>query len=132
MGQRNDRNEFNRSAVVHRETMTSREEARIARTESVFRHVNERIAETAERFASRDAEFVCECADAECHERVGARLEEYEEVRAQPTTFLVAEGHEVPAYEHVRSRRRGYLIIEKMTRGLRLAVRQTDPRTESG
>lgn len=98
----------------------------------MFRHVNERIAETTERFESGDAEFVCECADSECHERVEARLEDYEEVRAEPTTFLVAEGHEVPAYEHVRHRRHGYLIIEKMTRGLRLAVRRTDPRTESG
>ncbi len=110
---------------------TTQEEARIARTESVFRHVNERIAETAERFESGDAEFVCECADSECHERVEARLEDYEEVRAEPTTFIVAEGHEVPAYEHVRSRRRGYLIIEKMTRGLRHAVRRTDPRAET-
>jgi hypothetical protein len=111
--------------------MTTQEEARIARAESAFRHVNERIAETAERFDSGDAEFVCECADADCHERVEAKLEEYEEVRAEPTTFLVAEGHEVPAYEHVRGGRRGYLIVEKMTRGLRHAVRRTNPRAEA-
>jgi hypothetical protein len=107
------------------------EEARIARTESVFRHVNERIAETSERFDSGDAEFVCECADVDCHERIEAPLAEYEQVRAEPTTFLVAEGHEVPAYEHVRGRRRGYLIVQKVTRGLASAVRRTNPRTES-
>ncbi len=107
------------------------EEARIARTESVFRHVNERIAETIEQLDSAEAEFVCECADVDCHERIEAPLHEYEDVRARSTTFLVAEGHEVPAYEHVRSRRRGYLVVEKVGRRLAAAVRRTDPRAET-
>jgi hypothetical protein len=111
--------------------MRTEEEARIANTESVFRHVNERIAETAERFESGDAEFVCECADAACHHRVAAPLDEYEEVRSEPTQFLVVEGHEIPAYEHVRERRRGYLVVEKVTRGLVAAVRRSDPRTNA-
>jgi hypothetical protein len=112
--------------------MATAEEARIARTESVFRHVNERIAEVSEHFDAGDAEFVCECADAGCQDRVEAPLEEYEQVREEPTTFLVAEGHEIPAYEHIRRRHRGYLIVEKMTRGLRAAVRRTDPRAPTG
>ncbi len=96
----------------------------------MFRHVNERIAEATEQFDSDDAEFVCECADADCHERIEAPLGEYEEIRAEATTFLVTEGHEVPAYEHVRSRRRGYLIVEKVGSSLAKAVRRTDPRAE--
>ena len=55
-------------------------EVRIARTEALFRDVNERIAESAERFSARDAEFVCECADPACAERVPATLELYEDV----------------------------------------------------
>ena len=39
------------------------EEVRIATTESLFRSVNERIAESAERFEADEAEFVCECDD---------------------------------------------------------------------
>jgi hypothetical protein len=111
--------------------LTTEEEARIARTESAFRHVNERIAESSERFESGEAEFVCECADAECQERIEAPLEEYEEARSEGTQFIVAEGHEVPAYEHVRRQRRGYLIVEKVARGLAAAVRRTDPRSSS-
>ena len=38
-------------------------EIRMARTESLFRNVNERIAECAQRVASDDAAFVCECSD---------------------------------------------------------------------
>ena len=104
------------------------EEARIARTESVFRHVNERIAETAERFGSGDAEFVCECADANCHHRLPATLDEYEEARRDSTTFLVADGHEVPEHERVVEHRRDYSIVRKVTRPLAAAVRRSDPR----
>jgi hypothetical protein len=107
------------------------EEARIARTESAYRHVNERIAETAGVLDADAADFVCECADLGCQERVEAPLDDYEQARRRPTTFLVAEGHELPAYEHVRRRRRGYLIVEKMTRALRAAVRRTDPRANT-
>ena len=107
------------------------EEARIARTETVFRHVNERIAETAERFGSDQTEFVCECADVDCQDRLEVPLEEYEEVRTESTHFLVAEGHEKPRYERVVSKRRGYAIVEKFTRGLAAAVRRTDPRAEA-
>ena len=52
---------------------------RIAHTEALFRNVNERIAESAERFNARDAEFVCECADPACAERVPATLDQYVE-----------------------------------------------------
>ncbi len=106
----------------------TKDEARISRTQSVFRHVNERIAEAAVRFDAEDAEFVCECAAAECHHRVAARLDDYEQVRAEPTRFLVAEGHEAPAYEHVRERRAGYLVVEKVARAVAAAVRRSDPR----
>jgi hypothetical protein len=40
-------------------------EIRLAKTESLFRDVNERIAESAQRFDAEDAAFVCECADAD-------------------------------------------------------------------
>src|SRR5207248_5026775 len=56
------------------------QEERIARNEALFREVNERIAESAQRFESHRAEFVCECADQDCTERVEATLDEYERV----------------------------------------------------
>jgi hypothetical protein len=104
------------------------EETRIARTETIFRHVNEGIAETAERFGSDETEFVCECAAADCRDRLEVPLEEYEDVREDATHFLIAEGHEEPGYERVVSQRRGYAIVKKFTRGLAAAVRRTDPR----
>jgi hypothetical protein len=112
-------------------TAATEEETRIARTETVFRHVNERIAETAEGFGSDETVFVCECADADCQHRLDVPIAEYEEVREESTHFIVAEGHEVPGYERVLEKRSGYAIVEKFTRRLATMVRRTDPRAQT-
>jgi hypothetical protein len=54
--------------------MNRREGEKIARIESLFREVNERIAESAERFDADETKFVCECADPTCTNRVDATL----------------------------------------------------------
>jgi hypothetical protein len=101
---------------------------RRATTESLFRDVNERIAESAERFEAEDTEFVCECADPNCTHRVPATLEEYEQVRAEPTTFLIAPGHEQPDIERVVSTRGRFQIVEKVQAVVRSTVVRLDPR----
>ena len=73
--------------------MNSSEGEKIARTESLFREVNERIAESAERFDA-ETKYVCECADPTCTHRVEATREEYERVREDGATFLLVNGHE--------------------------------------
>ena len=105
--------------------------SRIARTESLFRDVNERIAETAERFRSEDAVFICECADAGCDERLPAQLDEYELVRADGVRFLVAPGHEEPDYERVLYRHSEFQVVEKSkNRRLAQKVKELDPRAD--
>src|SRR5947208_16466802 len=84
-------------------TSSGENEERIARTESLFRGVNERIATSARRFGGDDASFVCECDDPQCTDRVRVTLAEYEEVRADGASFLVAPGHENREVEEVRS-----------------------------
>jgi hypothetical protein len=101
---------------------------RIAKTESLFRDVNERIAEASERFDAGAAEFMCECADAACAERVEVPLEEYEQVREDATTFLLKPGHVRPEVERIVSRRRGYAIVKKVDDVVARIVRQLDPR----
>lgn len=111
--------------------MKPSEEARIARTESVFRHVNERIAETTEGFDADKTVFVCECADPDCQHRLEVSIDTYEQVRADGTRFIVAEGHEEPGYERVVKKRRDYAVVEKFTRRLAAMVRQSDPRADT-
>lgn len=108
--------------------MANETDRRIARTESLFRDVNERIAESAERFGSDDATFVCECADPACAERVDTPLETYEQVREDGATFLVAEGHDYDRVETVVKRRRGYAIVEKVKPAVRELVKRLNPR----
>jgi hypothetical protein len=102
-------------------------ELRIAKTESLFRDANERIAESAEQFGLQQAELVCECADPECGHRIEAPLEDYEQVRADGALFVVAPEHELQEHEQVVESRAGYRIIEKL-RAVGSAARRLDPR----
>lgn len=105
------------------------EQERRATTEALFRDVNERIAESAEGFDATETEFICECADPNCTHRVTASLAEYEQVRDEPTTFLVLPGHEQKDIEQVVSDRGRFRIVEKMQAVVRRTVIRLDPRT---
>ena len=107
------------------------QEQRIARTESLFRDVNERIAESAERFDATSTEFVCECADQTCTDRVEATLEEYEDVRSKPTRFLLRPGHEDTRVEQVvATRGKRHAVVEKFNGAVVQIVRRLNPRPE--
>ena len=101
---------------------------RLATTESIFRNVNERIAESAQRFDADEAEFVCECGDRSCTHRLETSLDDYERVRAKPTHFLLAPGHENEAIEQVVERRRRFQVVEKFERTVAATVRRLNPR----
>jgi hypothetical protein len=102
--------------------------AALGRTEAVFREVNERIAEAAARFDADDADFVCECADASCVHRVEATLADYERVRGDGATFLLAEGHENPRIEAVVDADDGVAVVRKTDPAARAVVEALDPR----
>jgi hypothetical protein len=105
------------------------EHERRALNEALFRDVNERIAESAEKFEADTTEFVCECADSSCTERVPATLAEYESVREKSTTFLLAPGHGQPDIEQVVADRGRFQVVEKMQELVRRTVIRLDPRT---
>ena len=101
---------------------------RRARTEALFRDVNERIAESAQRFDAHSTQFVCECADANCTHRLEVTLDEYEDVRADGATFMLVPGHEHHDIERVIEKRGGFNVVEKVQRTVRETVRRLDPR----
>jgi hypothetical protein len=103
------------------------EELLVAKTESAFRHANERIADSAEQIGLEEATLVCECADPECGHRIAAPLEDYERVRADGARFLIAPEHEEIEHEQVVETRSGYRIIEKL-RAVGSAARRLNPR----
>ena len=77
--------------------VSSREE-RIGLNEAVFREVNERIEDAGTTLLPHDQpmEFLCECDDRDCVEKVSATRAEYEAIRAVGTHFVVLPGHEDP------------------------------------
>jgi hypothetical protein len=116
-----------------RETTTSKgddvnDHERRATTEALFRDVNERIAETAEHFDATATDFVCECSDPNCTHRVAASLAEYEQVRDEPTTFLIEPGHEQNDIERVVADRGRFRIVEKVHAAVRSTVIRLDRR----
>jgi hypothetical protein len=105
--------------------------ARIARNETLFRQVNERVREVSDAFAAVDAspvDFVCECGDPDCTEPVSLTLNEYERVRSVPTHFIVVPDHVSPPTEVVIGQGDGYVVVEKRPAEARIA-RETDPRS---
>jgi hypothetical protein len=109
--------------------MTESEAEKIARTEALFREVNERIAESAERFGADETSFVCECSDPGCTHRVEASLDEYEQVREDGATFLVVPGHEDERVEGVVRLENEHAVVEKQQEDVREIVLELDPRS---
>jgi len=103
----------------------------MAETEALYRHVNEGIASAARRFEAGEAEFVCECSDVGCADRIVAPLDDYERVRGEPTTFLLVPGHEEPSVERVVRRAPAYAIVDKVESTMRRIVRRLDTRSRA-
>lgn len=97
-----------------------------ARTQSLFREVNERI-ESIGKDRRIEGEVLCECAQPDCTKALPLTLEEYEAVRRIPTHFFVAPGHDMPAIERVVEESERYMVVEKFGEGGKAAVR-LDPR----
>jgi hypothetical protein len=92
---------------------------RQAQNESLFREVNERIAELGEKAEASlpdgMVDFLCECgAEGGCGQRVRVPLDAYERVRSQDDRFVVRPGHETPALEHVVERTNTYVVVDKI------------------
>ena len=91
-------------------------EQRLVKNESVFRDVNERIAESAQAQALRDQRdlgFLCECSNVDCTLRLQLSIGEYEEARLDPAQFVVAPGHELPEIEEVVFVGQDFQIVRK-------------------
>ncbi len=99
------------------EEVPNREE-RAARTQSLFRQVNERIEELNESFGLvlPIGEWVCECANERCSQLVELTIPEYEGIRALGTRFVVrpSDEHVWSDVEQVVERHERYWVLEKV------------------
>jgi hypothetical protein len=107
-------------------------QVRAAQNQALFREVNERIESLSDAFSVEApiGDFVCECADEGCSERIGVALAEYEGVRADGNRFLVAPtaDHYFSEVERLVEMRERFWIVEKFEHGRRVAI-TLNPRT---
>ena len=105
---------------------------RAARNQSLFREINERVKQLNEGFSMvlPVGEWICECADDTCVERIELSAGEYEAVRVDGTHFLVApsDEHVFLDVELVTERNDCYWVVEKFGMAGELADR-FDPRS---
>jgi hypothetical protein len=106
--------------------------ARVARNQDLFRNVNERVKDVNEAFGDLLplTDWLCECADTACAERIALTLDEYEALRAEPTQFAVApsESHVFFEVENVVDQTERYWVVDKIGTAARVAA-DGDPRS---
>jgi hypothetical protein len=114
------------------ETAHEEHERRAGKNQSLFRDINERVREVnqAHAFQFLLSDWICECADQACTERIEMSLEQYEKVRERPTRFVVAPSkeHVVPDVERVAEKHERYWVVEKFGEAAAVAE-QLDPRS---
>ena len=96
----------------------SEREKRTATNEALFREVNERLEQRVQvaRGEGATLTILCECADAECTERIVLTAEDYERAHRDSTQFVVLRGHVAADVEDVVVEHDGYVVVRK--RGL--------------
>ena len=87
---------------------------RLARNQVIFREVNERLRGMADAVPDGTVEYLCECSDVHCTEKIELKLFEYETVRARPKRFFIVLGHERLEVERVIDENDRYAIVEKI------------------
>jgi hypothetical protein len=103
---------------------------RIAKNESLFRSVNENIEDINQGFAlaTQNMTAVCECGDLNCAEQLQIDLATYEQVRSDPTWFVIVPGHEVGDVEEIVAHHEGFDVVCKHKGTGEAVAIATDPR----
>ena len=99
---------------------------RLARNQTLFREVNERVNEVMTPTVSF-REFVCECGDPNCTQSLSVAAGEYEAVRSNPKHFMVARGHGMTEVERAVFNNDRFLTVEKTVETGFMA--ESDPRS---
>ena len=115
--------------------MTDSRTDRQSKNEVLFRGLNERVhamsgglnvgisADLSDR-----SEYLCECAETGCLERVSLSRAEYENARSNPIWFVIVPGHEVTDIETVIQVNDRFALVEKLPGEMPVAA-ATDPRS---
>lgn len=94
--------------------------ARAAKNQVLFRGANERVKELNEAFSLVVplGEWMCECANTDCIERIEMSVAAYEAVRRHEARFFVtpSDRHFWPDVERVIEHNDRYWVVERIDR----------------
>jgi hypothetical protein len=109
---------------------------RAATNQNLFREINERVKELnlGFSFVVPVGEWICECANDSCTDRIEMSAEEYEAIRRDGARFFVApsDEHVWSDVEQITQRNDRYWIVEKTTDQARVLAKRADPRSNDG
>lgn len=90
----------------------------LARSQALFREVNERITEIARGFGLVDAfSILCECVSSDCQERIRMTSAEYQRLRRSPTKFAVLHDQQIPAVQRVVEENDRFATVQTLGEG---------------
>lgn len=95
---------------------------RAARSQSVFRAINDELRVATRALDPQSFIIACECADTACVHTLEVDVEQYTQVRADPTHFIVLPGHTYPEVERVIVADARFQIVEKTGEAARVAA----------
>jgi len=101
---------------------------RAGKNQVLFRGANERVKELNEAFSlvAPLGEWMCECANVDCMERIEMSVAAYEAVRRHDARFFVSpsDRHFWPDVERVIEHNDGYWVVERIGRPGGAAARE--------
>jgi hypothetical protein len=119
-------------ATMATETAYEDHEKRAGKNQSLFRDVNERVNEVnkAHGLWVTLSDWICECADETCTDRIELTPQQYEQLRKTPTHFAVTPSseHVVPGVEAIVEQHQRYWVVEKVGEAAGIAE-ELDPRS---
>jgi len=93
---------------------------KMIRNEQVIRDRNRAVGDSIKKYFRNNKEaveapldFMCECSDLQCEERVSVSIKNYEKLHKQNNRFLIVKGHKTPAIEKTIKQLEGIVVVEK-------------------
>ena len=103
-----------------------------ARSQALFREVNEHIEQLAENFGTDGQDlFLCECGNPKCTQAIVLTCAEYERFREHANRFAVALNHENPETETIVEQNERFAVVESYAGVASQIARETDPRSQA-
>lgn len=107
---------------------------RLVRNQVRGRYANEEVRRAAAGLTDPSDEpeaifeFLCECTRRDCRTMIPLTLREYEAVRADSASFVLAPGHEIESIERVTLRDPRFCVVRKIHPEPITAAAELDPR----